>query len=147
MPARARNKEGENRRHSVALLIIYSFVLIYWMFFAFGRANHVSASFRYNLVPLHTIRFYFEPERLFHLSWFINMIGNIAVFVPFGLLMPYACRLRLAGASAVFLIGMAMLELMQLITKRGTFDVDDLLMNVAGFWIGWLIVGRRAHKG
>ncbi|EFM09964.1 VanZ family protein [Paenibacillus curdlanolyticus YK9] len=142
LPLQLRNKGKTIRGWSAALLIFYSIVLIYWMFFAFGRAEHVSASYRYNLVPLRTIGYYFEPERLFRIIWMINIIGNIVVFVPFGLLMRYAFRWRLAKAGSVFAIGMLLLELLQLVTKRGTFDVDDLLMNLAGFWLGWRVAER-----
>ncbi|MNP84383.1 VanZ like family protein [compost metagenome] len=35
-----------------------------------------------------------------------------------------------------FLLGVVFLEGLQLVFKRGSFDVDDLILNAAGFLLG-----------
>ena len=68
-----------------------------------------------------------------------NIILNILLFIPFGYLLPSLfTRLR---CWQVILLGLAFslcIELLQLITKLGFADVDDLINNTLGAAIGWL---------
>ena len=68
-----------------------------------------------------------------------NIILNILLFLPFGYLIPSLFpRLRW---WQVILLGLAFsltIELLQLITKLGYADVDDLINNTLGAAIGWL---------
>ena len=68
-----------------------------------------------------------------------NIILNILLFLPFGyLLQTMFPRLRW---WQVILLGLAFslcIELLQLITKLGYADVDDLINNTLGAAIGWL---------
>ena len=70
-------------------------------------------------------------------SWVKTMlVGNIAMFTPFGFLLPLVTRVRrwrdiLIAAALVPLV----LEILQLIFGR-SFDVDDLLCNFLGIVIG-----------
>ena len=68
-----------------------------------------------------------------------NIILNILLFIPFGYLLPvHLPRLRW---WQVILLGLAFsltIELLQLITKLGYADVDDLINNTLGAAIGWL---------
>lgn len=80
-------------------------------------------------------------------TWSLSPVGqayvieNILMFIPFGLfialLSPRMHHLRyclLAG----FIVSLS-IETIQLITECGYFQVDDLLTNVLGTAIGWLI--------
>ena len=68
-----------------------------------------------------------------------NIILNILLFIPFGYLFPSLFpKLRW---WQVILLGLAFslcIELLQLITKLGYADVDDLINNTLGTAIGWL---------
>ena len=68
-----------------------------------------------------------------------NIILNILLFIPFGYLLPSLFpRLRW---WQVVLLGLAFslcIELLQLITKLGYADVDDLINNTLRAAIGWL---------
>lgn len=114
------------------LLIGYSLLLAYWMLWGFGRTTQPEYS--YNLVPFLTIASYF-PIRAMS-SW-INIVGNIAVFIPFGVLIPLAFRIRMRKSMGFFLAGLCLLELTQLLSRRGSFDVDDLILNSVGFTLGY----------
>lgn len=35
------------------------------------------------------------------------------------------------------MLGIVILEILQLVLKRGSFDVDDLILNAAGFMLGF----------
>lgn len=73
-----------------------------------------------------------------------NIGGNICMFVLLGFflraLFP-GCRslLRCMAAAAVI---MSIVELCQLLTLRGFCEVDDVMLNVLGAAIGWLIAKK-----
>lgn len=120
-----------------SLLTGYTMVLIYWMILGFGRTAR--PEFRYNLRPLHTIRLFSRTEYFNLTNWAINMIGNIVVFVPFGILLPLLLRGSFRRSASVFLTGIILLESLQLVTRRGSFDVDDILLNSIGFTAGFVL--------
>ncbi|MDR3303352.1 MAG: VanZ family protein [Treponema sp.] len=124
------------------VLFFYTALLFYWMFFGFGRTTQNVYS--YNLVPFSTIeRFLYSKNIRYHLL--INIFGNIGVFVPFGILLRLCFQSSFVKTLAVFLLGVLCLETLQLVFRRGTFDVDDVMLNTAGFLLGWLafMLGRR----
>ena len=73
-----------------------------------------------------------------------NIGGNIIMFVPLGFflraLFPKCQRfLRCMATVAVI---MTTIELCQLFTLRGFCEVDDVMLNVLGAAIGWLIARK-----
>ena len=92
-----------------------------------------------NFIPFHTIHMYIRYHD--RLNSFENLAGHVAVFLPFGYLLPwmqgYVCRWRKVLCSA-FLFA-AGLELFQLFSAFGAFDVDDILLNCAGALVGYLL--------
>ncbi|WP_235848303.1 VanZ family protein [Litchfieldia alkalitelluris] len=123
------------------ILLSYLLTLIYWMLLGFSRTPREHYS--YNLIPFSTINNYFSYYSHYPLSiWLINIIGNIAVFVPFGLLIPLWKKrfLKFRSFILLFLIGITILELLQLYFRVGSFDVDDIILNSLGASIGILIL-------
>jgi glycopeptide antibiotics resistance protein len=104
------------------------------MIIGFGRET--SATFQYNLVPFATIGYFLHNPMVTARDRMINLLGNIVVFIPFGWLLP-RCFSRVLKAYSVFLIGLLFLEMLQLITRRGMFDVDDIILNSLGFFVGF----------
>ena len=86
-----------------------------------------------------TIKMYINYA--YKLNSFENLVGNVAVFFPYGFLLPRISRwannwLTTMGAAFFFSLG---IELFQLFSAFGAFDVDDLLLNVLGALIGYWI--------
>lgn len=105
----------------------------------------------YNLVPFATLRI-----QLKHLSegWArFNLIGNTIPFVPFGFLLPMTYRKK-CSLWKVLLLGLMFVlfaEAVQFYTNLGAFDVDDIILNMAATFAGYLPVGifgvfRKAKK-
>lgn len=116
----------------------YSLLLMYWMFVGFGRTGTNWPGYRYNLMPLHTIKLYFVHADSFHFKyWIVNIVGNVAVFAPFGLAVPYLLRMRLPVFILLFILVLTSLETLQLLSRRGSFDIDDILLNTVGALIGY----------
>ncbi|MEE1940163.1 VanZ family protein [Streptomyces sp. TRM 70361] len=75
--------------------------------------------------------------------------GNIALGVPFGLLLPVAWP-RAGGLlriGALTVLVMTMVELVQgaVVTGRA-FDIDDVILNTTGALLGYLLLGRRLGR-
>lgn len=130
---------------SLVLLIGYTILLTYWMIWGFGRG--VQADYMFNLRPLHTIGSYLRIDDVDTSTWVINLIGNIGVFVPFGVLIPLIWGGRLLKGWGSFIVVVFILETTQLVTRRGSFDIDDFILNSLGFLIGYgvyVVFKRRA---
>lgn len=123
------------------LFVIYIFFLLYFLIFSewYGRSG-VMGEYHYNLVPFQEIkRFWNYRDQLGILS-FTNLVGNVAVFIPFGFFEAVASRHRnfLRTTLDGFLLSL-IIEIFQLVTKVGCFDVDDLLLNTSGAVLGYVI--------
>lgn len=70
----------------------------------------------------------------------INIIGNVLIFVPIGFLVSVLTPHRHRGWLA-FAIGLAIsltIEIVQLSFVIRVFDVDDLILNSFGAWLGFI---------
>ncbi len=89
-----------------------------------------------NFTLFKTIRMYIRYYD--RLNSFENLFGNILIFVPYGMLYPLAFpgrRNRFLFFPTVFLFVLG-IELFQLLSAFGQFDVDDILLNCLGAVIG-----------
>ncbi|MEE3392108.1 MAG: VanZ family protein [Lachnospiraceae bacterium] len=69
------------------------------------------------------------------------MLENLLLFIPYGILLPNAfkaCKKPWVTLLIGFLSSLA-IEVTQLITKRGYFQVDDIWLNTLGALVGWFI--------
>jgi glycopeptide antibiotics resistance protein len=122
------------------LIICYSMCLLYWMFIGFGRVRQTEGPLSYNLVPFETIKLYIRSiNHLPHSYWIINLFGNIGVFVPFGLILPIlSTRLRSYWRLTLYFVPIVVvIELSQMLLRVGSCDIDDVILNVIGVWIGY----------
>ena len=90
-----------------------------------------------NFTPFKTIKMYIDYA--YKLNSVENLAGNVLVFVPFGFLFPLVGRegdrffVMLLNAF-VFVLG---IEVFQLFSAFGAFDVDDLILNCLGAALGF----------
>lgn len=80
-----------------------------------------------------------EAYQRFTLQIWLNVLLNIALFVPLGVLLPLLWkpfRKWYAALGAGFGVSL-LIELAQLLTARGMCDVDDLFTNTLGAMLGW----------
>lgn len=76
-------------------------------------------------------------------------VENIILFIPFGFMLPllwnrFYAALWCMGAGFMFSLA---IELSQYLTKRGYFQVDDIITNLIGTMIGFaVILGIRIIK-
>ena len=142
------------------LFLLYGSVML-WLLFGqrlegWGAENYADAlRQRINLIPFDTInRFWWvltnshERGKLVHA--FINLAGNVVMFVPLGLLLPklFAPLRRFWMYLGVLLCLLVTVELLQLVTLLGSCDVDDLILNLAGGIFGYVLwwIWEKFHK-
>ncbi|MBS3678696.1 VanZ family protein [Ornithinibacillus massiliensis] len=95
-----------------------------------------------NLVPFKTITTYIKA--LFDQSMNIdipikNLGGNLVMFLPLGIYLPqFINKLRGIGLFSILMVMLFfIIEVLQLITRTGSFDIDDFLLNMFGALIGF----------
>lgn len=103
-----------------------------------------------NFTLFKTIRMYIDYSYM--LNSFENLVGNVVVFIPFGFLIPYVLKkgrnffVMLINAF-LFVLG---IEVFQLFSAFGAFDVDDILLNCAGAVLGYFFYliyeGIKKHR-
>ena len=124
------------------LFLLYVIFLIYFLFLAewYGRTG-VSEEYRYNLELFKEIkRFITYREQLGIFAVLTNLAGNIIIFVPYGFFISMASRSRGFFKTLFFSMGLSLcVELTQLFTRVGSFDVDDILLNTVGGVFGYMI--------
>lgn len=133
---------------------IYAAVMIYLLFFArryrLGGLWQVDykdyfSNLKYNIgyIPFQSIRSYWKVIQKGY-GWpgeYENLFGNILIFIPFGILLPAIKRRfrRFHRFIKWTLIIVVSIEVIQLFSLQGIFDVDDIILNVTGAVIGFLI--------
>ena len=139
------------------LLAVYALVML-WLLFGqrLGMQSAVSyweyVSWSLNLVPFRTIGEYvkilLDPPMAYLLRHaIINLAGNVAMFVPLGVLLPWVFpRLRRFSRCLLVSLGLLVLvEVTQLFTLLGSGDVDDLILNLLGVLLGYTLFRLAAR--
>ena len=97
-----------------------------------------------NLVPFWTIETYVS-DLSFSVA-FMNIFGNIIPFIPMGFLLPMAFpsqRNIIKTMISCFLLILSV-EILQLILFLGSFDIDDIILNLLSCFIGFILF--KAYK-
>lgn len=136
-------KKEKSKPHplAVVLFVLYLLLLFYLLFFSETYGRTMDSGYRYNLELFKEIRrFWSNRDSLGLRSVITNLLGNIVAFAPFGFFLPMLCRAgrNVFGCvilSAVFSLAV---ETVQLFTKVGAFDVDDIFLNAIGGLVGFL---------
>lgn len=125
------------------LFLIYLAGLCYFLFFAenYGRVTGLE-KYRYNLVPFREIERFWKYRRELGIHSFHNLAGNILGFVPAGFFIPIMWKDKRGFFFTVCMTFQLSLqaEILQLIFRVGSFDVDDLLLNTFGGILGYLLL-------
>ena len=93
-----------------------------------------------NFVPLKTIIPYLKGEPSIRIA-VTNLLGNIWAFSPLGFLLPFLLK-KCESFKNIFLISFGVslfIEVIQLIFYLGSSDIDDLILNVIGSIVGYVV--------
>ncbi|KAA2224529.1 VanZ family protein [Chryseobacterium sediminis] len=121
------------------IIVPYTLFLLYLMFLGMGRFQYEE-----NLLTLEpvfsTIKFIQGPNRTIDIVMIV--LGNIIMFIPFGFLgwiFPDLKKLKPLIFS--FISCIVIVEALQYFTRMGIFEVDDIIMNTFGVYLGWKFCG------
>lgn len=98
-----------------------------------------------NLIPFDTISFQFHD--IIHDSGYyeylalLNLSANIIMFIPMGFFLPILWK-KLEKLSSCTLTGVMIIlavEIVQLFSLLGSFDIDDVILNCIGIIIGFFL--------
>lgn len=129
------------------LFVVYAAVML-WLLFDRERSLYEldywsQVQQNMNLEPFHTIKLFWNvlDREEYRLMAIINLGGNVGMFIPMGFFLPTiwkSMRKWWKTWMATLLIMLAV-ETLQLFTLRGTFDVDDLILNLLGAAMGYCV--------
>ena len=132
-----------------ATFILYLFALFYILFwrkppFSQSMSMLEFALYNMNLIPFRTIIGY--VKELFNQNMNLsipvtNLLGNLLLFLPMGVYLPVMFKKMDAGKKffLVMLLIILLVEIIQIVTKSGAFDIDDLILNLSGAMLGFAI--------
>ncbi len=127
--------------YRITILLLYVFMLINITVFRGGLFQNEEHFV--NLIPfdeLVSVSFYQasvlgKKEALIILAY--NVVGNIAWFVPFGILLPmYFDKIKWKQMMLYAFLFSLSIEVLQYIFYTGVSDVDDIIFNVVGALCG-----------
>lgn len=140
------------RKNMRILFIVYLLILVKVIVFKYPleQLKEIASGWRRevlweglqgaNFELFRTIKLYIRYWDHRGINSFANLVGNVAAFIPFGYLLPRVCKaaenlLFCMAAAFLFVTG---IEVFQLLSAFGFFDVDDILLNCLGVFLGYL---------
>ena len=127
-----------NRKSAWPLAVVWLSALVYAAFLI----RRPYAAPRVLRDPFHALKLFLKADNVALLKRLRYLEGaglNILLFVPFGYLLPLLWK-RADRWWKVVLCGFVLsllIELTQLVTHLGMFDLDDLMNNSLGAFLGW----------
>ena len=138
-------KENITRKFIWILSVIYLLILIKLVFFKIpidlviqnikgAESIHPSV----NIIPFKTILNYIKglPDSSIAIK---NLLGNLVLLAPFAIFLPLLFK-NIKNYKQIFaysLLFSMTLETIQLGLRLGSFDIDDLILNVIGAMLGY----------
>lgn len=128
--------KGSGRRNNHIYEEIFGLFFVFYLLVLFQLVTDQDISIGHpNLVPFKEIlRYEFGST-----GFYKQVIGNILLFIPLGYFITSYCKLK--GLGSITLISAfcsATIEIVQHFIGR-SFDVDDIILNVVGGIIGFLL--------
>lgn len=93
-----------------------------------------------NFVPFKTIYFYLYLADINFNIRIMNLVGNVIGFAPLGFILPFLSK-KFLRMKPVILAAFGLsctYEILQLLFEFGSFDVDDLILNTLGGFLGFV---------
>ena len=132
------------------LLITLTLFDSLWLRNGFNFSGFDNIQDRINLVPFKTIMtFVKEFDSMYSTSQImLNLFGNVCAFMPMALFLPLLFKRQNKFFQFVITLILMILgiEFLQLITGSGRFDIDDLILNLFGAVLVYLLFKIKSVK-
>lgn len=130
-------KKNRQKLHNLLICLMFALycVILFAILFRASRPTR-----EINLVPFRTISNYLSRGRIKHIFTISNVFGNIILFIPLGIYLSLFNQRRNSKKSVFWVFFISLLvEIVQYTFKMGTGDIDDVILNTLGGWIGvWI---------
>lgn len=126
------------QKTTVKSFIFYYFsVLVYCFVLSRGTNNHIDLD-GINLVPFTIIKNLIETN--FYYEYVFFFFGNILIFMPLGVLIPAITKNKAKPFLYFFPFVVSIgIEVSQLLLGNGHPEIDDVILNASGYFIGYLL--------
>ena len=134
--------EERNKMNKVSyIMILVVYLIMLFNMTIFSRSFYGNT---FNLIPFKTISYYFKYPDDYNIV--INVIGNIIIMMPIQFLIIKIFDFKeFNKCFLVDIVLVLLVEILQLISHTGIFDVDDIILNLIGMVIMYfLTIGK--HK-
>lgn len=130
------------------IIVPYTLFLLYLMFFGMGRTQMED-----NLLTIEPV---FSTINFIKgcISWkeiVTIVVGNVVMFIPFGFLGWIFPKLQdLQNLLFTFISTITIVEALQYFSRMGIFEVDDIILNTFGVFLGFLMknfIEKRFSNG
>ena len=137
-------KEHKQRIRIISWILfgIYLIMMVYFLFFSEQMGRVPRYTYQYNLHPFAEIkRYLYYAGRVGTVLVLLNLLGNIICFIPYGFVIPVlSVRCRSFGKILLLsFLASLLVESIQLVSKLGSFDVDDIMLNTLGCILGYVL--------
>lgn len=132
-------------RIAACMLLCAYLMFISWRMFFYAYGSYYrsySILPEYNLIPFKTIVNLIVNYKYYEFDvWLYNLFGNIAAFMPLGFLLPVVLgtKRKLAATVVFSMVFLLAAETAQLVFRVGVFDIDDIILNMAGVISGYMV--------
>ncbi|WKY43534.1 VanZ family protein [Eubacteriaceae bacterium ES2] len=134
------NKEKWSSREKIGRVVVWSYLYLIFLFTFLARSS--TDVYHYNLNPFWT---YLYIQRTHDFEIVLEVLINCLMFVPVGILVPWTYKEYLhedpiKERNAILLFGLVLslsVEILQLITRTGLFEWDDIIHNIFGLIWGY----------
>lgn len=146
-------KLSKKSKHAIRIaawipFIMYMVAMVYFLFFSEQMGRTPSDAYKYSLEPFREIKRFVKNWQVIGIEGvLLNLLGNVLAFVPFGFVLPVLSR-RFRNGFHITLLSMEfslLVEVIQLVSKVGSFDVDDIILNTAGGLTGYILYRICEH--
>lgn len=146
---------AKEKKRGVGQILLRIACLLYvtamiWLLFGQRWGTELYRSI--NLKPFVTLKLYWKllnsTNAYLVRHAFINLVGNVVMFIPLGFFQPYLLgslrkwyKTLLTTTVLILLV-----EVVQYVTGLGSCDIDDLILNLLGAWLGyilWRLTGKK----
>lgn len=116
-------------------------IIYMWLLFEILTMAELNSTYGMNLIPFSEILRYEVGSKMFNYS----VLGNIIIFIPFGYLVDtYVKPKNIWPVVIITVLSSLTVELIQYNIGR-SLDVDDIILNLAGGIVGYLLhIGLKA---
>ena len=140
------------------LLLLINFIVLGNNFgrnfeFIFTASKNTIKSYfdnNFNIIPFNTIKNYLDNSGIyFDIKLVcINLLGNLLCFMPFAFFLKYLFKRENKFINFLLTIILIVIsfELIQLLTLSGSFDIDDIILNVGGTVLFYIIIYKSKLK-